>query len=174
MKSLLLLMLLISSYSVFAQAEYEISKDPKQPEVTIYRGTINKYLLQNNVEFNKWYVLNQQGYTPDSSLLNTFEKAKNKIQFVIFGGTWCDDTQYILPKFFKLQEMSGLPDSVITLFGVNRKKIALGHIAEAFNITAVPTIIVMKEGIELGRVVEYGKTGKWDKELADIIASASN
>jgi len=29
----------------------------------------------------------------------------------------------------------------------------------------------MKNGKELGRVVEYGKTGKWDKELADIINS---
>ncbi|MES2430439.1 MAG: thioredoxin family protein [Bacteroidota bacterium] len=154
---------------VQAQAEYEISKDPKNPEVTIYRGTINKYLLQNTPEFNKWYVMNQQGYTPDSSLLNTFERNKAKLQFVIFAGTWCDDTQYILPKFFKLQELAGVPDSVITLFGADRKKRALGHIAEAFNINAVPTIIIMKEGKEIGRVAEYGKTGKWDKELADII-----
>jgi hypothetical protein len=33
----------------------------------------------------------------------------------------------------------------------------------------VPTIIVLKDGKELGRVVEYGNTGKWDRELADII-----
>jgi hypothetical protein len=31
----------------------------------------------------------------------------------------------------------------------------------------------MKKGKELGRVVEYGKTGNWDKELADIINEKS-
>ena len=88
---------------------------------------------------------------------------------IAFCGTWCEDTQSIMPKFFKLQEMSGVPDNNITLFGVNRMKISLGHIAEALGVINVPTIIVMKDGKELGRVVEYGKTGKWDKELADII-----
>jgi hypothetical protein len=39
------------------------------------------------------------------------------------------------------------------------------------NIINVPTIIVMKKGRELGRVIEYGKTGKWEKELADIIST---
>ena len=37
------------------------------------------------------------------------------------------------------------------------------------NITRTPTIVVMKDGKELGRLVEYGKTGHWDKELAEII-----
>jgi hypothetical protein len=35
----------------------------------------------------------------------------------------------------------------------------------------VPTIIVYKNGKELGRVVEYGKYGVFDKELAEIINS---
>jgi len=29
--------------------------------------------------------------------------------------------------------------------------------------------IVMKDGKEVGRVVEYGKTGKWDVELAELL-----
>ena len=74
-----------------------------------------------------------------------------------------------MPKFFKAQELSGVPDENITLFGVNRNKQSLGHIAEALGVINVPTIIIMKGGKEMGRVVEYGKTGKWDKELADII-----
>ena len=169
MKFTLTILLVLISYVVFAQVPYEISKDPKHPEVTIYRGAIDKYLLQNNPEFNKWYTFNQQSYMPDSAVLNIFAKAKDSIQFVLFGGTWCDDTQFILPKFFKIQEMAGVPDNAISFFGVDRQKQALGNIASAFSITNVPTIIVMKNGKEIGRIVEYGKTGKWEKELAEII-----
>ena len=37
----------------------------------------------------------------------------------------------------------------------------------------VPTIIVMKNGREIGRVVEYGKYGSFDKELGEILAVGS-
>ncbi|MEO6732463.1 MAG: thioredoxin family protein [Ferruginibacter sp.] len=169
MKTLCTLVLIFTSYLLFAQAEYEITREAGKPGVKILRGTINKSLLQNDTAF-KWYASNQQSYHPDSALVRSLAKAKEaKMQLIVFGGTWCEDTQFILPKFFKLQELGGLPDANITLFGVNRSKVALGHIAEALGIINVPTIIVFKEGKELGRVVEYGKTGKWDKELAEII-----
>ena len=157
-----------ASAGVFAQAQYEASRDEKHSEVKVVRGLVNKYLIQNDTAF-KWYIPSQGYYNPDTATLNAFERAKSKFQFVIFGGTWCEDTHFILPKFFKLQEKSGLPDEVITLYGVNRAKTSLGNIAKAFNITLVPTIIVMKDGKEIGRVVEYGKNGKWDKELAELL-----
>ena len=152
----------------FSQAQYEITADPKHPEVKVLRGLINKYYIQNDSSF-KWYQSNQVIYGPDTATLSALERAKDKAQYVVFGGTWCEDTQFILPRFFKLQEMAGVSDERITFFGVNRQKQALGNIAAAFGIVNVPTIIVMKEGKEIGRVVEYGKTGKWDKELAEIL-----
>ena len=154
--------------AAFSQAQYEITKDEKHPEQHILRGIINKYLVQNDDSY-KWYVQSQNGYKPDTATLNAFERSKGKVQFIVFGGTWCEDTQFILPKFFKLQEMSGVEDTVISFFGVNRAKKTLASFADAFNITNVPTIIVMKNGKEIGRVVEYGKTGNWDKELASIL-----
>ncbi|MBS1655851.1 MAG: thioredoxin family protein, partial [Bacteroidetes bacterium] len=47
-------------------------------------------------------------------------------------------------------------------------KKSVSHLAEAFNITNVPTIIVMKDGKEMGRVIEYGKYGLFDKDLEEI------
>jgi thiol-disulfide isomerase/thioredoxin len=160
--------LLIINIGVFAQAQYEVTTDPKHPEVKIFRGIVNKYLIENEATFT-WMKSAKVGYKPDTATINAFERNKAKVQFVVFGGTWCEDTQSILPKFFALQEKSGVPDNAISFFGVNRDKKSLASIAEAFNVKNVPTIIIMKDGVEKGRVVEYGKTGNWDKELAQIL-----
>lgn len=155
-------------YISSAQVQYEIRRDTQEGNAKILKGIINKSIIQNDTAFN-WYQPSETIYYPDSSVVSVFKHANDSIQFVIFGGTWCEDTQFILPKFFKLLEMANINDDRVTLFGVDRNKKTLGHIAEAFHIINVPTIIIMKNGEELGRVVEYGKTGKWDHELAMIV-----
>jgi thiol-disulfide isomerase/thioredoxin len=86
-------------------------------------------------------------------------------------GTWCDDSRFIVPKFYSLLDAAGFPQDKVSLIGVDRSKKTLSHLAEALNIENVPTIIVMNNGKEIGRVVEYGKYGAFDKELGEIIAS---
>lgn len=158
---------LIFNKTVFAQSGFETSPDTKHPELKVLRGSISKQILMSDTSFS-WYAANQKYYYPDSALINTF-KNNSGLYFIVFGGTWCEDTQFIIPKFYKLQELSGLDEGHIAIFGVNREYKSLGYVAEAMAVKNVPTIIVMKEGKELGRVVEYGKTGMWDKELAEII-----
>lgn len=164
----LLVILTIVQLESFAQTPYTISKDDQHSGGFIFNGVLSKYILINEPSF-KWYASNQLAYKPDVSIVNAMEAAKSSVHFVIFGGTWCDDTQFILPKFFKLQETSGFPDNGISFFGVNRDKKTWGNISDAFHVTNVPTIIVFKNGKEVGRVIEYGKTGKWDAELAELI-----
>jgi len=154
--------------SVSAQSPYVSIKDPNHPEQHIFNGIITKYALQNDTTY-KWYNSSQNSYKPAEPIIASLQSAVGKVQFIVFGGTWCEDTQFILPKFFKLQEQSGIPDAAVSLFAVDRSKKTIGGITNAFKITNVPTIIVMKDGKETGRIVEYGKTGKWDQELADLL-----
>jgi len=86
-------------------------------------------------------------------------------------GTWCEDSQNIIPKFYSLLEAAAFSQDRVTLIGVDRQKKTYSHLAEALNITNVPTIIVMKSGKEMGRVVEFGKYGMFDKELGEILGS---
>lgn len=168
MKKLLMLSFAVAGFlTANAQSPFTCIVDSNK--VTILNGILHKNDIATNAAFKGWYSGNQYAYIGDTSVTNIMAATNNKVQYVIFGGTWCEDTQSILPKFFKLQEQSGLSENNISLYGVDRNKKTLGNITAAFKITNVPTIIVMKDGKEIGRVVEYGKTGKWDTELAQIL-----
>jgi thiol-disulfide isomerase/thioredoxin len=136
-------------------------------EITL-KGLLSRKVLESDTTF-KWFKNNYALGMADASAVQAFQQRKDKIHVVIFGGTWCEDTQNLLPVFYRLADKSGLPDSSITLIGVDRNKQTLDNLSGAFNIVNVPTFIVMHDGKEIGRVVEYGKYGQIDKELGEIV-----
>ncbi len=170
MKAIFILIISLSSNILFAQKTYHVTID-RDSTTKIFKGFLNKEVLQYEPSFT-WYTPNAQYYTPDSSTLKTLKEKGNKVQIIAFGGTWCEDTQGIVPKFYKLTTAAGFSQANITFWGVDRAKTTYGSLTQALGITNVPTFVVMQNGKELGRVVEYGKTGKWDVELAEIIATA--
>ena len=149
--------------------QYIALTDSAHDNAKMLKGIIDKSDLTSDTAF-KWYAESQRIYPhPDTEAVAAFRNNKDKIYFLIFGGTWCMDTHFVLPKFYKIQEVAGFPEDHVTVFAVDRHMNTTGNMARAMNITHTPTIVVMKDGKELGRLVEYGKTGHWDKELADII-----
>jgi thiol-disulfide isomerase/thioredoxin len=135
----------------------------------ILKGFVTKKDLTTDSAFT-WFVENQKNYTPYAATLQTIKNNKDSISFLVFGGTWCGDTKFILPKFYSLSEAAGVSQDRITLLGVDRSKKTIQHLSETFNIINVPTIIVLKDGKEIGRVVEYGTSGMFDKDLGEIIS----
>ena len=165
-KILFFVITLFTTGIVFAQ-QPEVSRDASGNKVI--KGFITKQELVTDSSF-AWFIQNQKDYTPDQNALQALKANRDSINIIAFGGTWCGDTKFILPKFFVLADAAGLPQDKVTLLGVDHNKKTIQHLSEAFNITNVPTIIVMKNGKELGRVVEYGNSGMFDKDLGEIIA----
>lgn len=151
-----------------AQDQYQVMSE--RPNEKTFKGIISREALTGDTSFH-WYASNLKGYSPNKQALEGLKMHKDTLQFLVFMGTWCDDSQYIIPKFFTLLDIAGFSPDRVTLIGVDRQKKTLSHLTEALNVKNVPTIIVLKDGVELGRVVEYGKTGLFDKDLADIFQS---
>ena len=166
MKQFLLLALVILSAQIgFTQTQ--VTRDAHGNKVLV--GFISKQELASDTAFT-WFAQNQQGYTPNQDALQLLKANRDSVNIIAFGGTWCDDTKYILPKFFMLADAAGLSQDHVTIVGVDHDKKTIQHLSEAFGITNVPTLIVMRNGKELGRVVEYGHTGLFDKDLAEILS----
>lgn len=166
MKKFLIIAIAIFSTNIVL-AQTEVSRDANGNKIV--KGFISKQELATDTAFT-WFAQNQQGYTPDQNALQLLKNNRDSINILAFAGTWCGDTKYILPKFFMLADAAGLSQDHITLLGVDRNKKTIQHLSEIFGITNVPTIIVLKNGKEVGRVVEYGHTGLFDKDLAEILS----
>lgn len=136
----------------------------------ILNGYINRSIVESDTAF-KWFKENMKWGQADANAVAAFSKNKEKFSMIVFGGTWCHDTQTLLPQFYRLIDKSGYPDNKIILIGVDRAKTTIEDLHKKWNITNVPTFIVLHDGKEIGRVVEYGKYGSGDKELGEIVAS---
>jgi thiol-disulfide isomerase/thioredoxin len=165
MKQVLITALVIFSFQI-ALAQTEVTREANGTKIV--KGFLTKQDLATDTSFT-WFAENQKGYTPDQNALQLLRANRDSVSILAFGGTWCSDTKYILPKFFVLADAAGLSSDHVTLLGVDRSKKTIQHLSEAFGITNVPTLIVMKNGKEVGRVVEYGHTGLFDKDLAEIL-----
>jgi hypothetical protein len=71
---------------------------------------------------------------------------------VVFAGTWDNASRQLLPAFYRVMMASSYPMNKITLYGVDHKLHTLGDEATQYHIQTLPTIIILHEGNELGRI----------------------
>jgi len=111
----------------------------------------------SDASFNEsWAVewkVNENNYQPDTSVLKELKKrvVGNDIHFLVYLGTWCDDSKIHVPAWMKISSLLHLKSEFI---GVNRNKECPLSDCSDWNIVYLPTIVVVKEGKEIGRIVE--------------------
>ena len=154
------------AFSAFAQLQYEVIKENDGSK--ILKGVISRDLIASDPSF-KWYNQNLKPYDATKEAARRFAKHKDSIQLVVFLGTWCEDSHVIIPRLFPFLDAAGFSNDRLTVIGVDRSKKTISHLTDAFNVINVPTIIVMKDGKEIGRVVEYGRYGMVENDLVDIV-----
>ena len=151
-----------------AQTEYEVSGDGTHK---ILKGIISPELLSQDSAFS-WWRANQAGYIPDQNTVASLKARGANLQFMVFGGTWSGLSQALLPKFFSLLDAASFPPDHIILVGVDPDKNDIDHLTDDMHITRIPSFILLKDGKELGRVVEDGKAGHWDREIGELVTAA--
>jgi thiol-disulfide isomerase/thioredoxin len=73
---------------------------------------------------------------------------------VIFLGTWCSDSQELIPQLFKLLGHTNYPFDNISMYGLDKHKTHPSGIEKSYSIMYVPTVIFYRDDKELGRIVE--------------------
>lgn len=78
-------------------------------------------------------------------------------EIVVILGTWCGDSKRTLPPFLKLLHLAANPNIRVAMHGVDRTKKDGGGLTTRYGITRVPTMVVLQNGVEIGRFTERPK-----------------
>ena len=97
----------------------------------------------------------------------------NSVDIVVVLGTWCGDSKREVPRFLKIVDLSEIPSTQVTFYGVDRTKKSADGVTEKHHIERVPTFLFLKHGEEVGRIVESPKNSL-EEDMLVILADAQS
>lgn len=153
-----------------------IQYSTKAVEYSTYRDDKDRIVIVGVISIDKWYSETHwdldsiNKYKPDT--LNC-EKIQSKFiednfKLLIIAGSWCGDTKSELPKLLKVLNVCNISSDDYLLIGVGRDKIIKADISDKIMVERVPTVIILKNDEEIGRIVEYPELS-WEHDIAIIL-----
>lgn len=107
-------------------------------------------------------------YTPRKDVVERIAAVRGSYDLLVFFGTWSPDSLREVPRLLRVLDAAFNKDLRLALYGVDReKKEGLG-MSEKFGIRSVPAVIVLRDGIERGRIVERPRRSM-EEDLLEIL-----
>lgn len=130
-------------------------------------GNINRAGLEK-APFGEWFKTGYQQYTTDAATLAPIKEELKKTEVLVFMGTWCGDSKREVPHFYKILDDVGYPEKQLQVVAVDRDKKQPEQAVQTWKIEYVPTIILLQNGKEIGRIVE-NPMETLEKDLAGML-----
>jgi len=175
---LLLLILSIGCKSTKTAADNgQADKAPSEvnfhDQSTLILGYFNRDRL-THYPYSTFFQPGYDDYQPSSEALNNlFDISQDNISIKIVMGTWCSDSRREVPRYLKVLDLWKFPSDKVTFIGVDEEKQSpVGEYAN-LDITRVPTIILYKNNIESGRIIENPVTSL-EQDMVNILTGMNN
>jgi len=97
--------------------------------------------------------------TVDATAAAALAQVAPGAEVIVVLGTWCGDSKREVPRLWRALEVAGAVPFSVTYLGVDRAKEAPNGVVDGLDARFVPTIIVRRDGAEVGRVIEGAPEG---------------
>jgi thiol-disulfide isomerase/thioredoxin len=109
--------------------------------------------------YSEWYKKGYDDYQFNTEAVNQLiDKDKSGISIKVIMGTWCPDSRREIPRLMRILDIWQFPASNLTFIGVDDAKNSPVAEYNKLDIQKVPTIIIYKNNVEAGRIIEIPVT----------------
>ncbi|MEN8788234.1 MAG: thioredoxin family protein [Flavobacteriaceae bacterium] len=171
-KGIVLITLMICAGQTFAQTLYK--EVESRSGGTDLVGNFSPDRLKSE-PFAEWFQTFYDYHEIDEAQLKKFEADLKQYHILVFMGTWCSDSQREIPALMKILEKAAFPPEQLKIIGVYDKgpfyKTSPNGEHWGLQIKMVPTIIFLKDGKEVNRIVE-SPVESLEKDIGKISSGA--
>ena len=151
MKKILLVLLAVTTLACSTQKQVTSPTKNKSGNLV---GIANKESFLQE-PFNSWFTPNYKDYDLNKTAVTEIGSLLKNVTVKGFIGTWCGDSQEYMPVFYKIMDEADFNYKNLQIITVDRSKKTPDNLQKGYNIFRVPTFIFFKNGIEIGRFVEF-------------------
>ncbi|ABE53743.1 conserved hypothetical protein [Shewanella denitrificans OS217] len=109
-----------------------------------------------------------QAYQLDEDKIADLSELTQDTEIVTLVGTWCPDCYREVPRLIKILASLNSPHISTRYIGLDRDKRDKQGLGAKFEFSRIPTIIIMQNNQEVGRIVERPNTSL-EQALLDIL-----
>jgi thiol-disulfide isomerase/thioredoxin len=119
--------------------------------------------------YSTWYLKGYDDYQFNSDAINKLlEINKDNLTIKMVMGTWCPDSRREVPRFMRVLYIWQFPTERLAVLGVDNAKLCPIGDFDKLNILRVPTFIIYKNNIEVGRIIETPVTSL-EQDMVNIL-----
>jgi thiol-disulfide isomerase/thioredoxin len=115
-----------------------------------------------------------EAYTPDAKAVAALKAIDKDAQVTLIFGTWCGDSKYYVPRLLRALKEAANSHLQVKLVGIDNQFHEPVDTVQPRRLTNVPTIIVERDGREVGRIVETPAVDQIEQDLADLLNGKAN
>jgi len=165
-KIIAIVLIVLSGMQATAQMMNSMVVDPKT-KTKMLIGYCDKNGLEKDI-YGVYFKSQYDIYKPASTYIDKLEPKLDDVEITIVLGTWCSDSQREVPRFYKVLNEAGYNDKRVKVIAVDKSKEAIVVDIKDLNIEKVPTFIIYKDDVEMGRIIETPKKSL-EKDLWKIV-----
>ena len=111
-----------------------------------------------------------KNYDPNSEAVKAIKAIEKNTVVTLAFGTWCPDSKNYVPRLIKALQSAANNKIQVKLIGIDNQFHEPVNSVQPLRITNVPTVIIERDGHEIGRIVETPASSTMEEDLAAVLA----
>ncbi|HEX5731948.1 MAG TPA: thioredoxin family protein [Blastocatellia bacterium] len=161
-------------YTLVDGSTYLLSHGGKSILIRSHPGLTGEVSLDKLFETVPVWRSLMESYEPKSEAVAALKASDKPAAVTVVLGSWCPDSKNYVPKMMKALGAAGNDRLQVKVIGIDNQFHEPIDIIQQRRIINVPTVIVEREGREIGRIVETPAAETMEEDLAAILKGKPN